>query len=146
MSTRVATHTDTQEVVRFLENYHKDSNMQDIPFDKMSMAQALDYYIGMPKHIVFVYENSEHEIDGVLMGGVEPFMFNKKRKWATDLVHVANSGGPWLMKRFFAWAKLHKVDRVIMGISTADSRTDELYKALGMEPLGGMYSLNLNKE
>lgn len=147
MTTRVANHNDTQELVKFLEKYHaEDSNLKDIPFDKRSMSKAIDYYIGMPQHIVFVYDSKESKITGVLMGSIEPFMFNEKRKWATDLLNVGTEGGVWLMKRFFDWAKMHKVDRIIMGISTGDSRVERLYEALGMDRKGGMYSLSISYE
>lgn len=146
MATRVATHCDTKIIVEFLKKYHENgSNLSDIEFDKLSMTKALDYYIGMPKHIVFVYESKDNQITGVLMGSIEPFMFNEKRKWATDLLNIAEGGGAWLMKRFFAWASMHRVDRIIMGTSTEDSRTDILYTALGGLKLGGMYSFKVNR-
>ena len=144
MATRLATHSDTQELVKFLAKYHaEDSNLKDIPFSKQSMSKAIGYYIGMPKHAVFVYETEDKVITGVLMGSLEPFMFNERRHWATDLLNVAEMGGSWLMKRFIAWAKMHKVDRVIMGISTDDPRVERLYEAMGMERKGGMYSMDI---
>lgn len=141
MSTRVATYNDTQNIVSFLQDYHEvDSNLSDIPFDRQTMSKAIDYYIGMPKHVVFVHEK-EGKITGVLAASVEPFMFNEKRKWATDLLNVANEGGVWLLKRFLEWAKMHKVDRVFMGISTGHQRSEALYEACGMERVGGFYAM-----
>lgn len=146
VGTRVATHNDTQRIVDFLKKYHEEgSNLADIPFDRLSMSQCIDYYVGTARHVCFIYEK-EKQITGVLMASVEPFMFNKKRKWATDLLNVADEGGAWLVKRFIAWAEMMKVDRIIMGVSTGDERTDGLYKAMGMLPTGGMYLLNLNNE
>lgn len=140
--TRVATHADTKKIVSFLKNYHEtDSNLSDIPFDRFSMMQCVDYYIGMAKHVCFVYEK-DNEITGVLMGSVEPFMFNKKRSWATDILNVAIQGGGWLMKRWISWCKMQKVDRIVMGVSTGDERTDNLYRVMGLERTGGMYMLN----
>lgn len=142
MPTRVANTNDIGNIVDFLEEYHLlESNLQDIIFDRASMTQALNYYIGMPKHICFVYTDND-EVTGVLCGSIEPFMFNKKRNWATDLLNVAHKGGPWLLKRFFSWAEMHNVDRIFMGVSTGQSRSDELYKAMGLQPLGGMYGMN----
>lgn len=139
MSTRVATHNDTQKIVDFLQKYHEDgSNLSDIPFDRGTMSKAVDYYIGMPKHVVFVYE-SGGAITGCLAGSVEPFMFNEKRKWATDLFNIADKGGVWLLKRFIEWAKMHKVDRVFMGVSTGNQRSEGLYEAVGLDRVGGFY-------
>lgn len=143
MSTRLATSADTQNIVKFLETYHaEESNLSDIPFDKGSMVKAIEYYIAMPKHACFIYEE-EGKLEGVLMASIEPFMFNAKRKWATDLINVANKGGAWLMKRFIEWAKMYKVDRIIMGISVKNPRTDGLYTAMGLEQTGGMYIMPL---
>ena len=144
---RRAGFNDTKVIVDFLERYHVDeSNLSDIPFDRKSMTQVTDYYIGTPKHVVFVYVDSSAEIKGVLMGAVEPFMFNQKRLWATDLVFVAKAGGAWLLKKFIAWSRLFKVDRIMMGVSTGNSRSDDLYIALGLERTGGMYTMKFSEE
>ena len=141
---RRATHLDTNSVVDFLEHYHKtESNLTDIPFDKESMAEVVNYYVGMPKHVVFMYEDDAKQVRGVLIGGLDPFAFNKKRYWASDLIFVANAGGAWLMKRFIAWSKLYKVDRIIAGVSSGAIDADELYTALGFTRVGGMYSLEV---
>lgn len=142
VGTRVATHNDTAEIIKFLKKYHEEqSNLKDIPFDNKSMTQCVDYYVGMARHVCFVYEK-DGEIRGVLMASVEPFMFNKNRKWATDILNIADEGGAWLVKRFIAWANMHKVDRIIMGVSTGLERTNDLYKAMGMTQTGGMFVLN----
>lgn len=145
MLTRKATHEDTGNITKFLAQYHVEkSNLQDIPFNKESMTKAIGYYISNPRHVVFVAEDNE-EITGVLMGSIEPFVFNEKRHWATDLVFVATKGGAWLLKKFLAWAKLYKVDRIIMGVSTDMERSDELYAAVGMHRVGGMHVLNFGE-
>jgi len=144
--TRIATQNDVTTIVEFLRNYHENgSNLADIPFDKQSMRHAVEYYITFPKHVCFIYEKNE-QLRGVIMGSIEPFMFNEKRKWATDLLNVAQEGGPWLLRRFFEWAKSHRVDRIFMGVSTGNDRSNQLYEAMGMERLGGMYGLTFNTE
>lgn len=146
MATRLATQVDTTEIIEFLRKYHaEDSNLSDIPFDKTSMVKAINYYISMPKHVCFVYVE-KGKIDGVFMASIEPFMFNEKRKWATDLLNVANTGGAWLMKRFIAWAKMHRVDRIMMGVSTGNPRSDSLYEAMGLKRTGGMYTMSFEKD
>lgn len=146
MATRRATATDVPKIVTFLKKYHEeDSNLKDIPFDKQSMIQCTEYHIGMTKHVCFVYEK-DSEIKGVIMGSIEPFMFNKKRKWATDILNVAEAGGAWLTKKFIEWAKMYDVDRIFMGVSTGIERTDQLYQLLGLEHTGGMYMLTKDQE
>lgn len=143
---RRATQTDIKELLGFLETYHREeSNLSDIPFDKGTMTRTIDYYLSNPKHVIFVY-CVEDKITGVLMGNIEPFVFNDKRQWATDLIFVARSGGAWLLKKFISWAKLYKIDRIVMGVSSANERAGELYTTLGMEQVGGMYCMTIHEE
>ena len=143
---RRATYNDTTNIVEFLEKYHTEGSvLEDIPFSVRDMTSAVNFYLKMPKHTIFVYEDSGSKLRGVLMGSVEPFMFNIKRFWATDLLFVADAGGAWLLKKFIAWSKLYKVDRIMMGVSTGNDRSDELYNALGLERMGGMYSLTIRE-
>lgn len=143
MGTRLATIADVGRIVHFLKKYHEeDSNLKDIPFDRRSMVKCTEYHITQPKHACFVYIDDDKLLRGVLMCSIEPFMFNEKRKWATDILNVADAGGAWLVKRFISWAKHHRVDRIIMGVSTGNTRVDELYKAVGFENTGGMYMMS----
>lgn len=145
MTTRTATYNDTKNIVDFLQKYHEEGSvLADIPFDRGTMTKAIDYYIGMPKHVVFVNEK-DGNVTGVLAGSIEPFMFNEKRKWSTDLLNVADEGGVWLLKRFIEWSKMHKVDRIFMGISTGLERSEALYEAVGLERVGGFYALNCSE-
>jgi len=145
MTTRTATCNDTKKIVDFLKEYHEnESNLSDIPFDRGTMTKVIDYYIGMPKHVILVYDKAG-DITGVLAGSIEPFMFNEKRKWSTDLLNVSHSGGIWLLKRFIEWSKMHKVDRIFMGISTGMARSEALYEAVGLTRVGGFYVLNCSE-
>lgn len=147
MGTRVATIADVGRIVSFLKRYHEqDSNLSDIAFDRQSMTQCIEYYIAEPRHVIFIYVTEHKELKGVLAASAEPFMFNKKRRWATDLLNVAEEGGAWLVKRFISWAKAQRVDRIIMGVSTGDERVDLLYEAVGLHRTGGMYMLNTKEE
>ena len=142
---RVATHVDIPNIVTFLKKYHENgSNLSDIPFCKDTMFSSVSYYIATSRHVVFL-NKVDDEITGVLMASVEPFMFNAKRRWATDLVFVADKGGAWLLKRFISWAKAQKVDRIFMAVSTGLSIADRLYQSVGMTRTGGMYVMNLSE-
>lgn len=146
MGVRRATMNDVGTIVKYLKQYHEEeSNLADIPFDLLSMTHSIEYYIGMPRHVCFLYER-DGELLGVLAGSIEEFMFNQKRYWATDLLNVCKQGGAWLLKKFIAWAQLYKVDRIIMGVSTGNERSDMLYEAIGMKRDGGMYSMEFTSK
>jgi len=137
---RNAQYSDTQELVDFVEKFHREkSNLSDIPYDRNSMVSYIDYHIGTSKHVVYVYE-TDKGIEGFILGGLEPFPHNKKVYWASDGMFIADKGGASLLKRFHAWAFACGAVRIFQGVSTGDSRADALYQTIkGMERTGGMY-------
>jgi len=137
---RNAQHTDTKQLVDFVEKYHREkSNLNDIPFDRSSMVSYIDYHIGTSKHVVYVHVEDD-EITGFILGGLEPFPHNKKVMWASDGMFIADKGGVALLKRFHLWAFASGAKRIFQGVSTGDNRADNLYKVTdGMEYTGGMY-------
>ena len=136
---RNAQYTDTKELVEFIEKFHREkSDLADVPFDRGSMVSYIDYHIGTPKHVVYVYEHN-NEITGFILGGLEPFPHNKKLLWASDGMFISDRGGVALLKRFHAWAFANKAKRIFQGVSTGDGRADALYEAVGMKRTGGMY-------
>ena len=143
---RRATYNDTTNIVEFLEKYHTEGSvLSDIPFNSKDMTSVTNYHLKMPKHVIFIYEDTSEKLRGVLMGSIEPFMFNQRRTWASDLLFVSEQGGAWILKKFIAWARLYNVDRIMMGVSTRNERSDDLYQALGLEHMGGMYSLTIRE-
>jgi hypothetical protein len=137
---RNAQHTDTSKLVDFMEKYHREkSNLSDIPYDRNSMVSYIDYHIGTSKHVVYVYE-SDDEITGFILGGLEPFPHNKKYYWASDGMFVADKGGAQLLKRFHAWAFASGAKRIFQGVSSGDWRADNLYSVMkNTTRTGGMY-------
>jgi len=140
---RPARYTDTRELASFVEKFHKEkSNLGDIPIDRQSLTSFIDYHIGTSKHICYIHVSGDDgEITGFILGGLSPFPHNQKALWATDSMFIADKGGAELLKRFHAWAWANKAKRIFHGVSTGDTRADALYTAIGMERMGGMYSL-----
>ena len=66
--------------------------------------------------------------------------------YTPDPCNIADKGGAWLLKRFIAWAKMQRVDRIFMGVSTNNPRSDGLYEAMGLERVGGFYCKNMNED
>lgn len=138
MQIRRANHGDIKRVVDYMEEYHKDSNMNDIPVDRVSLVKITSYYIEHKGHLPLMAIDKE-EVKGVLFGSLEPYFFNSKRYYATDLMFFASGAGPQLWRAFRDWAFEMGADRIIMGVSSGDPRAGQLLEALGMETTGGMY-------
>lgn len=138
---RNAQYTDTENIVALVEKfYNEKSDLKDIPFDRASIVSYVNYHIGTPKHVVYVNDDGG-SITGFILGGLEPFPHNQKYMWASDGMFIADKGGAQLLKRFHSWCFANKAKRIFQGVSTGDSRADELYKAIGMAQTGGMYVL-----
>jgi hypothetical protein len=126
--------------MQYMEDYHKKSNLVDIPFDRKSMIKVLEYFMAAKDSIALVAFDGEN-VHGVLLGSIEPFFFNKKYSYATDLLFFATGGGVNLWKTFVSWAEGAGVARIMMGVSSGDQRACHLLESLGMENTGGMYVL-----
>ena len=138
---RLATHADTRQLIEFTEKFHREQSLfKDVVFDRPSMVSYIDYHIGTAKHVVYVNDVKD-EIVGFILGGLEPFPFNKKVMWASDGMFIADRGGASLLKRFHAWAFANKAHTIFQAVSTGDSRADTLYNAMGMKQTGGMYAV-----
>lgn len=142
MEARRATIKDMSGILDLMEEYHKDSNLNDIPFDRPSAVQIIEAFIGSRSTNPLVAVNDKGEIRGLLFGTLEPYFFNKNRSYATDLMFIAEAGGPQLWRAFRDWAFGAGATRIIMGVSSGDPRASQLLEALGMNNTGGMYVLN----
>jgi len=141
MELRRATYEDTKDILAYMEAYHKDSNMSAIPYDKLSCAQIVDHYIGHRDCYPLIAKEGD-SIIGLLFGSLEPYFFNKKYMYATDLMFFSRGAGPQLWRKYKEWAFSMGADRIIMGVSSGDERVGSLLEALGMKSTGGMYVLH----
>lgn len=138
MVVREATVADMKDVLDYMENYHKDSNLSDIPFKRTSALKIVEYSIGAKDSVAFVaYE--EGRLRGILLGTLVPFFFNQDSSYATDIMFISDGAGPQLWKKFVEWAKFLGVKRIMMGVSSENPRASQLLEALGMTNTGGMY-------
>lgn len=140
MEVREATHNDLQIVLDYLYEYHADSNLSDVPIDRQSLVKIVAYYIEYKGHLPLIAV-VDGKVRGVLFASLEPYFFNAKRYYATDLMFFASGCGPQLWRYFKEWAFESGADRIIMGVSSGDPRAGQLLEVLGMEQTGGMYVL-----
>lgn len=131
---------DMREMVDYMEEYHRDSNLNDIKFDRASTVKVLEYYILSTDSLALLSFHND-KINGMLIASLEPFFFNKRETYATDLFFISNGAGPRLWKKFKEWAFASGAKRIVMGVSSGDARAGQLLEALGMETTGGMYVL-----
>lgn len=140
MEIRRARHEDMGPIIDYMETYHTKSNLSDVKFDRQSCVKIVDYYISHKDSLPLVAVK-DGKIDGLLFGSLEPFFFNRKKTYATDLMFISGGYGRGLWLKFKDWAFESGADRILMGVSSGDDRAGHLLEALGMKQLGGMYEL-----
>jgi len=140
MQIRRATTGDIRDAVNYMVEYHENSNLSDIPVNRRSITKIVQFYIEHKGHLPLIAVE-KGEVIGVLFGSLEPYFFNEKRYYATDLMFFSKGAGPQLWRAFRDWAFEMGADRLIMGVSSGDQRASQLLEALGMEKTGGMYVL-----
>ena len=140
MDVRRARHEDLRNILDYMEKYHENSNLSDIKFDRDSCRKIVQHYIEHRDSLPLIATDGE-KLGGLLFGSLEPFFFNRKQTYATDLMYFSEGYGPQLWKRFRDWAFELGAKRIIMGVSSGDPRAGQLLEALGMSTTGGMYEL-----
>jgi hypothetical protein len=133
--------TDMAKIIEYMKAYHPDSNMSDIPFDRPSVSKVVEYFILNKDYQPLIAVDEEGELRGLLFGSLEPYFFNRKRCYGTDLLFISKGAGPQLWRNFKDWAFNSGADRILVGVSSGDPRSDQLLEALGMTSTGGMYEL-----
>ena len=140
MEVRRGTVANIPEIVDLLEEYHPTSNLKEVPFVRRDLVKILEYYMRARESCPLIAV-SEGKIVGILLGTLEPFFFNKRRYYATDLFFISNGGGMQLLNAFKEWAWGVRADRIIMGVSSGEDRADTFLELSGFEKTGGMYVL-----
>lgn len=140
MEIRRARHEDIRLILDYMEDYHRKSNLSEIKFDRDSARKIVQYYIEHRDSYPLIATDGE-KLGGLLFGSLEPFFFNRKKSYATDLMFFSEGYGPKLWKKFRDWAWEVGAERIIMGVSSGDERAGQLLEALGMNKTGGMYVL-----
>lgn len=138
MDVRRARISDMAQILDFLEEYHKTCNMSDVKFVRPDCAKVVEAYMGSGDCFAEVVIK-DGELIGLLFGSLQPHFINRKATWATDLFFIANGGGNILLRHFKEWAFGCGAERIIMGVSSGDSRADALIELSGFDRTGGMY-------
>lgn len=143
MAVRRAGYEDTQEIVSFMQEYHAESNLADIPFVRKDAAAVCAYFMVHKSCCPLVAHNDRGELTGILFASLEPYFFNSKYKYATDLQFISKGAGMQLLAEFRRWAKSVGAERIIVGVSSGDSRADAFLELSGSEKIGNMYVLRI---
>jgi hypothetical protein len=139
MEVRRANHNDIAGILDLLQDYHSTSNVSNVKFVRQDCAKVCDAFISAPDCFTEVCVNDDGELLGLLFGSLQPHFINRRASWASDLFFIANGGGNILLRRFKEWAVNNGAERIVMGVSSGDSRADALIELSGFDRTGGMY-------
>lgn len=148
---RKATQHDIPALVELSAQMHVESDFRDVPFDPEMTTSFFEVIVDGENCTVFVSENKEGELTGMIGGILNPFQFSLLRK-ANDLgfyvVPEERKGRAAikLEEAYRNWAfSFEDVVRVYLGITTGFDKIGELYERLGYTCVGGLYRISKEK-
>lgn len=131
---------DMSAVVMLSRRLHEESEWAFLTFSPAAMRKSLDQILRRPDYEVFVAEDAEGNLTGLLIGSVDQVIYGRAT-FATDVEFAANGGGDELLDEFRNWAVAKGVSVIVMGVSNSgrEAAKDRFFRKHGMERSGGMY-------
>lgn len=143
MKVRRAQYDDIPVMLAYMIDYHETSNLSHITFVRQDAAKVLDYWVGHRECHPLVAFDDGGKLIGILCAMLEPYFFNKKHFYATDLQFISKGAGMQLLAEFKRWAKIMGAESIVMAVSSGDARADTFLELSGLEKTGNMYVLRL---
>lgn len=141
---RAALMDDIESVVELGKRGHALSRNAKYAFDEPGAKLLMAQCICNKRMCAFVAVDGD-KIVGVLLGLDDTLPYLKLRI-ASDIVTYAESpgAGRQLLKRFTTWAfDERRVDQMLLGVTSGNvTSTTAIYKRLGFEPVGAMFTRN----
>lgn len=138
MIIRRARYDDMQLMADFMEEYHKECNLSDIPFDRRDVVKTLDYFISNRNcNPLVAFKGGA--VKGLLLAELAPFFFNSKNTYITDTAFIAKGAGMQLLRKLKEWQEKTQANRIIIGVSSGEPRADQFLELSGFEKTGSMY-------
>ena len=146
---RFGSHTDIPAIISIGQQVIDRSKTYDAKVDPAKAAYMLRRAINDRKMALFVAEKAG-QVVGFFIAMKDEEWFSKSY-YGTDLAFCVlpehGDQGVWLLRRFLRWCKAEKI-RPVLALSTGldeEGRTGRMYEAHGLERVGGVYAVTLNK-
>lgn len=126
-------------VVALLERYQPKTRYQFPPVDKDTVRGICLGSIHAKQHVGYVV--TDGLVVGVLLGRLEPYPWNDRYFFGTDVLLVAEKGGAWLVRRFLRWCQKPRVLDVKLAESAGVETASLMYEAMGFRRIGSMWEM-----
>jgi len=130
---------DTQNITTFAKRYKEEKALfTDSEFVENDFRQFILECVYSSDTKVFV-SDSDGEIRGFLIMNVDRVPWNRKQKWASDVLFAAEKDAAALIKRGIAWAKTKDCWKIFFSNSTGYPQADKFFQLIGLTKVGGQY-------
>jgi GNAT superfamily N-acetyltransferase len=126
MGVRQATLTDIRELLNLGREFQKKYR-PDKPFEEELVGSSLhDLITGThPNAVLFIAENDQHRLAGLLVGGIEDALFIRERQGKVRLLYVPGEErhqgwGRRLIRAFEQWALARRASSIEVRLSSKD--------------------------
>lgn len=129
------------DLVKYGKEWHARSQYKHIPFDEEIARETARAAIIFSNQAVWTSE-IDGKIRGLCIGMLCQYAFSKK-KYATDLLYMADEEGPKLFYTLRDWAS-DKAEQLQLGITSGigdPEAVGRFYELNGLRKVGGIYVL-----
>ena len=146
---RTGTHADIPAIIKIGQQVIDASKTSDTKVDKDKAAYMIRRAINDKKMALFVAEKAD-QVVGFFIAIKDEEWFSRSY-YGSDLAFCVlpehADQGVWLLRRFLRWCKELNV-RPMLALSTGlddEGRTGRMYEAHGLDRVGGVYAITVNK-
>ena len=144
---RKAAKEDIETMLDYGALMHKESDYQDLPFDRDYCRVFLLSAIDDSRYGCFLADENQKVIGGILAFSAPFFFCSAKRTFDLYVYVAADYRGTraalLLVRSYEMWAESIGAVRAYLGSSTGTEITDAFYPRLGYIPVGGVFRKKL---
>lgn len=130
---------DVNNTTTFAKRYKKEKALfTTSEFIEEDFKQCLMESIYSSDTKVFISEEGD-EVRGFLIMSIDRVPWNRKQKWASDILFAAEKDAALLLKRGIAWAKTKDCWKIFFSNSTGYPQADKFFQLMGLTKVGGQY-------
>lgn len=141
---RLAQLSDLENIATFAERYKGEKEL--FPNSEFVPADFKQFLLGCVRANdirVFISEHEE-EVKGFLIMSIDRVPWNKKQKWASDILFAAERDAAKLLKTGIKWAEGMNCWKIFLSNSTGHPQADRFFELMGLRRVGGQYEYILD--
>lgn len=135
-----AVHEDVKAITEYAEfgklkkKLFTDSDFRTTDFNSFLLNHILD-----PSSVVLISVDGGGKVFGFLIMTIDLVPWNKKQRWASDVLFMADRDAKALLATGIEWAQKFNCWKIFFSNSTGQKQADKFFESCGLVRTGGQY-------